>query len=80
MKNKTKAELIQELFQLRQQIAKISHDVNNALSPIVAHIDIAIAKLPEDSLIRSNMEEAIEASSRISSLVGKLFDLSCNSE
>jgi len=104
---KTKAQLIDEIEQLRNQIygapenqektrtslrqtqmmqaigilaGGIAHELNNILTPIMIHAEIALLDLPDDSPLCSNMEGILAASDRARYLVSQFLAFSQQEE
>lgn len=51
----------------------ISHDFNNMLSVIIGHTDLLIMRLPEDSPLKNDLQEILEASKRATDLTRQLL-------
>jgi PAS domain S-box-containing protein len=58
----------------------IAHDFNNILSIILGNIELALEDLPEDSLIRENLQEAYDAGKRAKNLVKQILAFSRSEE
>ncbi len=58
----------------------IAHEFNNILSPIMLHTELTIFDLPEDSPLRLNLEEVLEASNRARELINQILALSRQGE
>ena len=58
----------------------IAHDFNNILSPIIVHAELTLFDLPEDSPLRTNMEEVLAASDRARDLINQILALSRQGE
>lgn len=58
----------------------IAHEFNNILSPIVVHTEIALLDLPDDSPLRTNLEEVLKAGDRARDLTGQILALSRQEE
>jgi nitrogen-specific signal transduction histidine kinase/CheY-like chemotaxis protein len=51
----------------------IAHDFNNILMPIIVNTELALTDVPEDSPIRSNLQEVITAGHRAKDLVKQIL-------
>lgn len=58
----------------------IAHEFNNILSPIMLHTELTILDLPEDSPLKLNLEEVLEASNRARELINQILALSRQGE
>lgn len=58
----------------------IAHDFNNILSAIMGFTDLAQLKLPQDSEIRSDLVQVIQAGNRAKEMVGQILAFSRQSE
>ncbi len=58
----------------------IAHDFNNILSPILIQTEMALMDLPEDSLIRLNLEDVLDAGNRARELVKQILAFSRQGE
>ena len=58
----------------------IAHDFNNILSPILIQTEMALLDLPEDSFIRLNLEDVLDAANRARDLVKQILAFSRQGE
>ncbi len=58
----------------------IAHDFNNILSPILIQTEMALLDLPDDSLIRLNLEDVLDAGNRARDLVRQILAFSRQGE
>jgi len=58
----------------------IAHDFNNILSPILIQTEMALLDLPDDSLIRLNLEDVLDAGNRARELVRQILAFSRQGE
>jgi len=58
----------------------IAHDFNNILSPILIQTEMALMDLPNDSLVRPNLEDVLEAGNRARELVKRILAFSSQSD
>jgi PAS domain S-box-containing protein len=58
----------------------IAHDFNNILSPILIQTELALMDLPQDSLLRFNLEDVLEAAHRARELVKRILAFSRQSD
>ena len=54
----------------------VAHDFNNILSAIVGYAHLTLLKLPEDDLLRINLEQILQASDRAATLTQSLLSFS----
>ena len=54
----------------------IAHDFNNILFPIMGYTELSMDEVPEDSLIRRNLEEILKAANRAKDLVQQILTFS----
>lgn len=54
----------------------IAHDFNNILTPIIAHSEMALWSLPEESPVRSRLQEVLKAGQRAKDLVHQILTFS----
>jgi len=52
----------------------VAHDFNNMLNVIIGHVDMALEELPEDAVLRQDIEEIQRAALRAASLTRQLLD------
>ncbi|QTA86637.1 response regulator [Desulfonema magnum] len=53
----------------------IAHDFNNILFPVIGYTDMAMGSLPEDSPVRSDLEEVYKGANRAKELVKQILTL-----
>jgi PAS domain S-box-containing protein len=58
----------------------IAHDFNNILTPIIGYTEIAMLSCPEQSPIRSNLDQVLKASHRAKDLVRQILAFSRQTE
>ncbi len=58
----------------------IAHDFNNLLSVIIGYSEMAFGQLPEDSMVRKDIEKVISAGGRASDLVKQILMFSRQAE
>lgn len=58
----------------------IAHDFNNLLAPILAHSELAMRGLPEDSPIQNNLRQVLHAGERARNLVAQILRISRKDE
>jgi CheY-like chemotaxis protein len=58
----------------------IAHDFNNILSAVIGYTEIALADVPEDSSLHSNLQEVLKAGSRARDLVKQILTFSRQTE
>jgi CheY-like chemotaxis protein len=66
----------QELESVGRLASTVAHDINNLLTPIVGHAQMAMRKLPEDDRLQSSLREIAKASERLSDLVRQFLSVS----
>jgi signal transduction histidine kinase len=66
----------QKMDSIGQLAGGIAHDFNNLLTAITGYSDLALRKLPEDSLVRSHIESVKKAGLRAASLTSQLLAFS----
>ena len=54
----------------------IAHEVNNMLTPILGLSEVALLRLPQDSPVRGNLENVVEAASRARDILRKVLAFS----
>lgn len=54
----------------------IAHDFNNLLTPILAHVELALAELPQNSTLHSSLSEVRVAARRAAALVRQILAVS----
>ena len=54
----------------------IAHDFNNILTPFILHTEMALMSIPEDSPVRHNLKEALNAGHRARDLVKQILTFS----
>ncbi|MBW1716311.1 MAG: PAS domain S-box protein [Deltaproteobacteria bacterium] len=58
----------------------IAHDFNNILSPIIGYSELTLIDLPQDSRVRGNIHEVLNAGRRAKELVKQILTFSRQSE
>lgn len=66
----------QEMESVGRLATSVAHDINNLLTPIVGHTQMAMKKLPEDDRLQSSLREIAKASERLSDLVRQFLSVS----
>lgn len=64
----------QKLESLGTLAGGIAHDFNNILSPILGYAELAARMVPNDSQVKANLEQIIQASMRAKNLVKQILD------
>ncbi len=54
----------------------VAHDFNNILSPIIGYTELSLDELPEESPVRANLLEVLQAAERAKSLVRRILTFS----
>jgi PAS domain S-box-containing protein len=77
-KNKLETRLLQaqKMESIGTLAGGIAHDFNNILTPLMAHSEMALMDLPEDSPVQFNLKEMIKASKRARDLVKQILTFS----
>lgn len=68
--------LANKLESIERLAGGIAHDFNNLLTAIVAHAELAMLELPEDSAVAHNLKPILGASERAADLTRKLLAFS----
>jgi hypothetical protein len=83
LRDVTERDLLEEQLRQAQKMEAIgrlaggvAHDFNNLLTTVLASSDLALDQLPEQSAVRSDLEEIRHAATRASALTGQLLALS----
>lgn len=71
---------LQKMKSLGELASGISHDFNNILSAIYGFAEISVNKVPENSSVRSNIEQIINAAERGKELIEQILFFSKKSE
>jgi PAS domain S-box-containing protein len=66
----------QKIEAVGQLAGGVAHDFNNIISAIVGYAHLALMKLPENDMIRGNLEQILQASDRATTLTQSLLSFS----
>jgi len=67
---------VQKMETIGSLAGGIAHDFNNILTPIIGYSEITMDYVPEDSVIKNNLEEVLKAAMRAKDLVQQILTFS----